>query len=105
MIDKYTSNGNVMCIMKKTKYRYDDPTSLQEAPAIFGGAPAEMRTNIVLEEALVAEAQALTGIKTKSGVVHHALREVVRRARQKEILGMRGQVKFWDGYVEEQAAR
>ena len=63
-------------------------------------APAEVRTNIIMEEPLVMEAQKITGIKTKSGVVHYALREVVRRARQKEILNLQGKVK-WDGDLEE----
>jgi Arc/MetJ family transcription regulator len=57
-----------------------------------------MRTNIVMEEALVDEAQRITGIKTKAGVVHHALREVVRRSKMKELLGLQGKVEFWPGY-------
>ncbi|MEY4482790.1 MAG: hypothetical protein RL693_242 [Verrucomicrobiota bacterium] len=55
-----------------------------------------VRTNIIMEEPLVAEAQAITGIKTKSGVVHYALREVVRRARQKELLKLQGRID-WEG--------
>jgi Arc/MetJ family transcription regulator len=62
--------------------------------------PAEVRTNIVMEEPLVMEAQAITGIKTKTGVVHYALREIVRRARQKEMLKFRGKVA-WEGDLEE----
>jgi Arc/MetJ family transcription regulator len=58
----------------------------------------EVRTNIIMEEPLVMEAQSITGIKTKTGVVHHALRELVRRQKMKEVLGMRGKVDFWDGY-------
>ncbi len=61
----------------------------------------EVRTNIIMEEPLVIEAQSITGIKTKTGVVHYALREVVRRERMKEALRMRGKVGFWDGYVAE----
>ncbi len=60
-----------------------------------------MRTNIIMEEPLVYAAQKATGIKTKTGVVHYALREVVRRQQMKELLKLRGKVKFWDGYVEE----
>ncbi len=62
---------------------------------------AEVRTNIVMEEPLVYEAQSITGIKTKTGVVHYALREVVRRNRMKDALQMRGKVGFWDGYIAE----
>ena len=62
--------------------------------------PQEVRTNIVMEEPLVAEAQKVTGIRTKTGVVHYALNEVVRRARQKELLALRGKVA-WDGDLDE----
>jgi Arc/MetJ family transcription regulator len=62
--------------------------------------PAEVRTNIVMEEPLVREAQAITGIKTKTGVVHYALREIVRRAKQKEMLALRGKVA-WEGDLDE----
>lgn len=58
-----------------------------------------VRTNIIMEEPLVAEAQAITGIKTKSGVVHYALREVVRRARQKELLKLQGKI-VWEGDLD-----
>ncbi len=61
----------------------------------------EVRTNIIMEEPLVMEAQTITGIKTKTGVVHFALREVVRRERMKEALRMRGKVGFWDGFIAE----
>ena len=36
------------------------------------------------------------GIKTKAGVVHFALREVVRRAKMKELLELQGKVD-WEG--------
>ncbi len=72
------------------------PTIYEEADKQFQAA--QSRTNIIMEEPLVAEAQAITGIKTKTGVVHHALRELVRRQKMKEVLEMRGKVEFWDGY-------
>ena len=73
---------------RKIKYSADD-------------GPATVRTNIVMEEPLVEKAKAITGIKTKAGVVDYALREVVRRAKQKGLLKLRGKVKFWPGYVDE----
>src|SRR3954467_13401083 len=76
---------------------------ISEMKVAYGSAasaPAEVRTNIVMEEPLVMEAQAVTGIKTKTGVVHYALREVVRRARQKEMLALRGKV-HWEGDLNE----
>lgn len=74
---------------------------MKKKPTIYEQAAEESqashaRTNIIMDEPLVAEVQAITGIKTKTGVVHYALKEVVRRARQKEILELRGKVKFWD---------
>jgi Arc/MetJ family transcription regulator len=79
----------MVCMKKK-------PTIYEEADKQFQAA--QSRTNIIMEEPLVAEAQAITGIKTKTGVVHHALRELVRRQKMKEVLEMRGKVEFWDGY-------
>jgi Arc/MetJ family transcription regulator len=55
-----------------------------------------MRTNIVLNEELVAEAQRLTGLRTKRGLIDHALRELVRRRQQRRLLELRGRVK-WEG--------
>jgi Arc/MetJ family transcription regulator len=95
--------------MKTTRYKTKTKAELKAASnAIIdrlereGGAEGSgVRTNIVMEEPLIAEAQTITGIKTKTGVVHYALREVVRREKMKEALAMRGKVKFWDGYVDE----
>ena len=49
-----------------------------------------------MEEPLVEEAKAITGIKTKAGVVHHALRELVRRAKRMEMLKLQGKI-HWQG--------
>jgi Arc/MetJ family transcription regulator len=85
----------------KTKpKKREEPSVVREVSSSYAEEPAEVRTNIILEEPLVMEAQAITGIKTKSGVVHYALREVVRRARQKEMLNLQGKVK-WDGDLDE----
>jgi Arc/MetJ family transcription regulator len=54
------------------------------------------RTNIELDEKLVKEAQKLTSIKTKKEVVDFALRELVRKARRKDLLKLEGAVK-WSG--------
>jgi len=50
-----------------------------------------MRTNIVLDDELVAEAMKLTGAKTKREVVDRALRELVKRYRQRKILDLVGE--------------
>ena len=55
-----------------------------------------MRTNIVLNEELVSQAMQLTGLRTKRGLIDHALRELVRRRQQRRLLELRGRVK-WEG--------
>jgi Arc/MetJ family transcription regulator len=59
-----------------------------------------VRTNIVLDEQLVAEAMRRTGIKTKRGVVEEALRTLIQLKRQEEILALRGQIK-WEGDLDQ----
>jgi Arc/MetJ family transcription regulator len=50
-----------------------------------------MRTNIVLDDQLVADAMKLSGVKTKREVVDLALRRLVTSAKQKDILDLVGQ--------------
>jgi Arc/MetJ family transcription regulator len=50
-----------------------------------------MRTNIVLDDQLVADAMKLSGVKTKREVVELALRRLVTSAKQKDILDLVGQ--------------
>lgn len=49
-----------------------------------------MRTNIVLDDRLVSEAMAASGIKTKRAVVEEALRRMVAVLRQQEVRELRG---------------
>lgn len=49
-----------------------------------------MRTNIVLNDALVAEAMRVTKARTKKAVVELALRELVARRRQRDVLDLVG---------------
>lgn len=49
-----------------------------------------MRTNIDLDDELVAEAMRRTGLKTKKAVVAEALRTLVQLERQKDILELEG---------------
>jgi Arc/MetJ family transcription regulator len=58
-----------------------------------------MRTNIVLDEALVEKAQELTGIKTKRAVVDEALRMLIRLHEQAEVRQLRGQLR-WEGDID-----
>ncbi len=54
------------------------------------------RTNVVLDESLVGKAKRLTGLKTIREVLDCALHELVRHGRQKDILSLKGQVR-WEG--------
>jgi len=58
-----------------------------------------VRTNIILDDELVREAMELTGIGTKAGVVHQALRELVRLERLRRVRDLRGRLK-WEGRLD-----
>ena len=51
-----------------------------------------MRTTLDLPEDLVNEAKALTRFKSKTDVVIHSLKELIRRQRIEELKGMAGKV-------------
>ncbi len=53
-----------------------------------------MRTNIDIDDELLAEAQALAGTRTKKATVEFALAELIRRRRAKSMLQLRGAVDF-----------
>lgn len=58
-----------------------------------------MRTNIDIDDALLAEAMAATGQRTKRATVEEALRTVVRLRRQREtVADMAG--LGWEGDLE-----
>ncbi|MBM4355081.1 MAG: type II toxin-antitoxin system VapB family antitoxin [Deltaproteobacteria bacterium] len=57
-----------------------------------------MRTNIVLDEELVAEAMRLSGLKTRRAVVHEALEVLVRLKKRRRLSDLKGKVRFADGY-------
>jgi len=60
-----------------------------------------MRTNIVLDDALIERARKLTGIKTKREVIQEALRTLIKLHEQSEIRQLRGKLK-WEGNLDEQ---
>ncbi len=49
-----------------------------------------MRTNLVLNDELVAEARRVTGARTKREVVEMALNELVMRHRQRRLKELKG---------------
>jgi Arc/MetJ family transcription regulator len=53
-----------------------------------------VRTNIEIDDALLAEAQQVAGTRTKKATVEFALAELVRRRRAKGMLALRGNVEF-----------
>jgi Arc/MetJ family transcription regulator len=57
-----------------------------------------LRTNIVLDDALVDEARKLTGIRTKVKLVDTALRELVKSRKRVSFLELKGKIKFAPGY-------
>ncbi len=54
------------------------------------------RTNLVLDEQLLAEAVRLSGERTYSAAVERALQEFVKRARARTILSLAGS-GLWQG--------
>jgi Arc/MetJ family transcription regulator len=58
------------------------------------------RTNLVLDEELLAEATRLAGEKTYSATVNAALGDFVRRMRARQILSLRGS-GAWQGDLAE----
>ncbi|HRO91759.1 MAG TPA: type II toxin-antitoxin system VapB family antitoxin [Promineifilum sp.] len=55
-----------------------------------------MRTNIVIDDELMAEAMELTGLKTKRAVVEKALQALIQLNRQGEIEDLFGRL-HWEG--------
>lgn len=59
-----------------------------------------MRTNIVIDEKLMADALRASGCSTKKEVVEQGLKLLVRRSQQQEIRKLRGKVR-WEGDLDE----
>ena len=58
-----------------------------------------MRTNIVIDDKLMAEALEITGARTKREVVELGLRTLIQLKRQERIRGFRGRLR-WTGDLE-----
>ena len=58
-----------------------------------------MRTNIVIDDNLMAEAIELSQLKTKKAVVETGLRLLIQIKKQERIKILRGKLK-WDGDLE-----
>jgi Arc/MetJ family transcription regulator len=58
-----------------------------------------MRTNIVIDDNLMAEAMKLSRLKTKKAVVESGLRLLIQIKKQERIKRLRGKL-MWDGDLE-----
>jgi Arc/MetJ family transcription regulator len=56
------------------------------------------RTTIVIDEALMREAIALSRLRTKRDVVHRALQEYVRTLKKRDLRELRGRIRLSDDY-------
>jgi len=59
-----------------------------------------MRTNIVIDDQLMADALKATGLNTKKEAVEEGLKLLIRRNRQQAIRKLRGKLK-WEGNLDE----
>lgn len=59
-----------------------------------------MRTNIEIDDALLAQAQAATGATTKKDTVRLGLETLVRLGQQGNIRELRGRMR-WEGDLDE----
>ena len=57
------------------------------------------RTNVVLDDELVEECQQLTGITTRRALIDYALHELLRHGRQRQLLELKGSIK-WEGNLD-----
>lgn len=58
-----------------------------------------MRTNIVIDDDLMAKAQMATGLTTKREIVEQGLMLLIRRKQQQAIRDLRGAVT-WEGDLD-----
>ena len=57
-----------------------------------------MRTNIVIDDALLEEAFSVSKARTKKDLVHEALQELIRIKRRKNMTELAGSIEFHEGY-------
>ncbi|MCA2671955.1 MULTISPECIES: type II toxin-antitoxin system VapB family antitoxin [unclassified Microcystis] len=59
-----------------------------------------MRTNIIIDDQLMADALKATGLKTKQEAVELGLKTLIRLKQQEKIKAFKGKLK-WEGNLEE----
>jgi Arc/MetJ family transcription regulator len=63
-----------------------------------------MRTNIVIDDELMANALKASGLKTKKDAVEQGLKLLIKRDEQQAIRELRGQIT-WEGDLDEMRGR
>jgi len=59
-----------------------------------------MRTNIVIDDKLMADALKATGLPTKKDAVEEGLKLLIQKNKQQNIRKLRGKLK-WEGDIDE----
>ena len=59
-----------------------------------------MKTNIIIDEQLIADALKVTGLKTKTEVIEMGLKTLMNFNKQEQIKQFKGKLK-WEGDLEE----
>ncbi len=57
-----------------------------------------VRTNIDLDDQLLEQGFAITGLRTKKELVNFALAELIKRNTKKDLLDLAGEIEFVDGF-------
>ena len=57
-----------------------------------------MRTNIGINDDLLEEAFSVSASRTKKGLIHEALRELIRIRKIKDLTDLAGQIEFHKGF-------
>ncbi len=57
-----------------------------------------MRTNVILDDALIQEAIVLSGVRTKKDVIALALQEFITSRKRRNLLEVAGKIEFRDNY-------
>lgn len=93
------------CSRSGTLFRFISPiyvhviSMVNKKMCIFDKNVHIMRTNIEIDEALLAEAMKVTGTKTKKATVEEGLRLIVQLHQQRKIRDLRGKLN-WEGNLE-----
>lgn len=57
-----------------------------------------MRTNVAIDDALMAEAFRLTNLKTKKDLIKTALEELIANRKRKDLRKIKGKIEFREDY-------